>query len=73
MLVEETKKSARIIFEQWLPFFGSPSEVEDKERLFEYFHSGYLAGTRHRDRKEKSGSGPLQSLVHDDINRNLDL
>lgn len=73
MLIEETRENARRIFEQWFQIYAQGSEPENRDRLFEYFHSGYLAGTRHWNLTKKKNAGCPPSLIHDDINRNLDL
>ena len=74
MLTEETRENAKRIFESWFPVFALEQEHEGRERLFEYFHSGYLAGTRHGNlTKEKERRMVPPSLIQDDINRNLDL
>lgn len=62
------------IFEQWFPLFSQGDETENRERLFEYFHSGYLAGTRHGKRAEpKRSTADSGSLAIDDVNRNTDI
>lgn len=73
MLIEETKQNARRIFDQWFPIFAQEDENGNRERLFEYFHSGYLAGTKHRPLTEDGSKGCNPSLVIDDVNRDLDL
>jgi hypothetical protein len=73
MLIDETRKSAREVFELWFPVFSTEQEKEARERLFEYFHSGYIAGTRFHSLKDTGSSGCPPSLIRDDTNRNLDL
>ena len=73
MLIDETRKRAREVFDMWFPIFSQGDEESGRERLFEYFHSGYLAGTKFRSLTDKKDGGCPPSLVQDDINRNLDL
>lgn len=73
MLIDETRKRAREVFDTWFPIFSSEEERDDRERLFEYFRSGYLAGTRFNALTGSENKGCPPSLIHDDVNRNLDL
>ena len=73
MLIDETRKRAREVFDTWFPIFSNEEERDDRERLFEYFHSGYLAGTRFGDGTRTEPKGCPPSLIHDDVNRNLDI
>lgn len=71
MNILEIENKAREIFEPWFSIFSQESELENKERLFEIFYSGYLAGTRY-----KTGEKPyrdISRLIKDDVNKNLDL
>lgn len=71
MLIIETENKAKEIFQQWFSFFAQAHELENKERLFEFFYSGYLAGTRFNT-GEKSNRD-ISRLIFDDVNKNLDL
>ena len=73
MLIDETRQRAREVFDMWFPIFSQGDEESSRERLFEYFHSGYLAGTKFRPLTDSASEGCPTSLRHDDINRNLDL
>ena len=72
MLIDDTRKRAREVFDMWFPIFSQGDEETSRERLFEYFHSGYLAGTKFRPLTDKDDTGCPPSLVRDDVNRNLD-
>lgn len=71
-MIIETKEKARQVFDSWFQLFAVNNENENKERLFDYFYSGYLAGTKHKPQEIKSNRN-LSSLTIDDVNRNLDL
>lgn len=75
MNIEETRKKASEIFDMWFPIYSKGLEEADREKLFGYFHSGYMAGTKHRESNSGNGMDPGRSdrLIHDDINRDLDL
>lgn len=67
----EIKDSAKQIFENWFSHFAKSEEHINKERLFEFFHSGYIAGTRFDPAASKLKRN--SNIIQDDINRNLDL
>ena len=73
MLIDETRKKAREVFDMWFPIFSEDDEKDNRERLFEYFHSGYLAGTKFKDLNGRTPQGCPPSLFNDDINRHPDL
>lgn len=73
MIVENTKKAARDVFDSWFPLFAKDIEKDNQERLFEYFHSGYLAGTRYGNLTDGAGEIPTHSIAIDDINRDLNI
>ena len=66
------EKQSQKVFESWFQHFAKSEELINKERLFEFFHSGYLAGTRF-DSDSINNPGKNTNIIHDDINRNLDL
>ena len=67
----EIKENAKKVFENWFEHFAKSEELFQKERLFEFFHSGYIAGTRFDPAAKKTERNP--NIIQDDINRNLDL
>ena len=68
---EQVKEKSRQVFESWFHIFAAGQiEIENKERLFEYFYSGFLAGTRFSPGDSKN---KCSNIIYDDINRNLDL
>jgi hypothetical protein len=73
MLIDETRKKAREVFDTWFPIFSEEDEKDNRERLFEYFHSGYLAGTKFKGLSGRTPQGCPPSIIGDDTNRNLDL
>jgi hypothetical protein len=70
MIINEAREKAKEIFEPWFKIFHQEGEKENKERLFEIFYSGYLAGT-----KFTPGERPIRisNIMMDDVNKNLDL
>ena len=71
MMINEAREKAKEIFEPWFKIFHQEGENENKERLFEIFYSGYLAGTRFKPGVKPE---PKSSNIYlDDININLDL
>ena len=73
MIIEETKQKAREVFDMWFPIYSRGLDEDLREKLFEYFHCGYLAGTKHRGPQSGSTGSVNHSLAIDDANRNLDL
>lgn len=73
MIIEETKKTALEIFKEWFPLFAKDLESDNEERLFEYFHSGYIAGTKHGNLTGEESKEHPHSIIIDDINRNLNI
>lgn len=71
MNVFELKTKAKEIFDQWFSIFSEKNEIENKERLFEIFYSGYLAGTRFNTGQKSNRD--ISRLIKDDVNKNLDL
>lgn len=71
MDLEDVKNKARKVFDMWFDIFSKPEDKENKEKLFEYFYSGYLAGTKYKP-GDPVESRPV-NIIHDDINRNFDL
>lgn len=71
MNLVEVKDKSKEIFDSWFSIFATEGESENKERLFEIFYSGYLAGTRFNS-GEKSNRD-ISRLIKDDVNKNLDL
>ena len=69
-MINEARKKAEQIFEPWFKIFSQEGEIENKERLFEIFYSGYLAGT-----KFTPGERPVRNsnIMMDDVHKNLDL
>lgn len=67
-----TEQRAKEIFNIWFEHFAKTEEYINKERLFEFFHSGYLAGTRF-DPAAVHKPARKSNIIQDDINRNLDL
>jgi hypothetical protein len=69
-MVDDIKDKSRLIFDSWFEIFSKEEEKNEKERLFEFFYSGYLAGTRYTP-----GQKPYRNsnIMMDDVNRNLDL
>lgn len=67
-------EDARKVFELWFDYFAKTDELINKERFFEFFHSGYIAGTRFNPgNKDNSHGNKNSNIIADDINRNLDL
>lgn len=64
-------EDARKVFELWFDYFAKTDELINKERFFEFFHSGYIAGTRFNPGNERVNKN--SNIIADDINRNLDL
>lgn len=71
MNIELAKEKSKKIFDDWFSIFGSNDDHFSKEKLFEYFFSGYLAGTKHSE--EIKAPVKLPNIYLDDVNRNLDL
>lgn len=71
MNIDLAKQKARKVFDSWFSIFGSAPDHEIKEKLFEYFFSGYLAGTKHSEEINTQVKYP--NIYLDDVNRNLDL
>jgi len=69
-MIDDIKEKSRNVFDSWFEIFAADSEIDNKERLFEFFYSGYLAGTKYQP-----GERPYRNsnIMMDDINRNLDL
>jgi hypothetical protein len=67
---DDVKEKSRNVFDSWFEFVASDSEIDNKERLFEFFYSGYLAGTKYQP-----GERPIRNLniMMDDVHKNLDL
>lgn len=71
MNIDLAKQKARQVFDSWFSIFGSAPDHEIKEKLFEYFFSGYLAGTKYTEEIKNQVKCPNINL--DDVNRNFDL
>jgi len=71
--MDQIKTKAREVFELWFPIFSKNNENDDRERLFEYFHSGYMAGTKFNSLRNDKPKGEPTSIANDDVSRNLDL
>jgi hypothetical protein len=71
-MINEIREKARKVFDPWFELIAEESEIENKERLFELFYSGYLAGTRYKSGEVKENRN-ISSIIIDDVNRNLDL
>lgn len=69
-MVFEAKEKANVIFESWFEIFAKENEFQNKERLFEFFYSGYLAGTRFNTGERSDRD--ISRLIFDDVNKNLD-
>jgi hypothetical protein len=69
-MLDDIRSKSREIFNSWFEIFAEGKEIDNKERLFEFFYSGYLAGTRYQP-----GERPIRNsnIMMDDVNRNLDL
>ena len=72
IMIDEIKEKAQKIFDPWFELIAQENEIENKERLFEIFYSGYLAGTRYKIGEVKTNRD-ISSIIIDDVNRNLDL
>jgi hypothetical protein len=72
IMIDEIKEKARKVFDPWFELIAKQNEIENKERLFEIFYSGYLAGTRYKSGEVKRNRD-ISSIIIDDVNRNLDL
>ena len=69
-MVDDIKEKSRLIFDSWFEIFAKDEDKIEKERLFEFFYCGYMAGTRYTP-----GQRPQRNsnIMMDDVNRNLDL
>jgi len=69
-MINEIREKSQKVFDSWFELFAEKNEIQNKERLFEFFYSGYLAGTRYQP-----GERPYRNsnIMMDDVNRNLDL
>lgn len=69
---QQVKEKSRQIFDSWFHLFAAgQTETDNKERLFEYFYSGFIAGIK--SSTAESNSNKCSNIIYDDINRNLDL
>jgi len=65
------KSQARLVFDPWFDIIAKGPEKENKELMFEYFYSGFIAGTRFNP--EPPSNTRTVNIQQDDIGRNLDL
>lgn len=71
MDIEKARLEARRVFDMWFPLFGGDDTDQSIERKFEFFFSGYLAGTKHKE--DKDPGSECRRIWRDDAKRNLDL
>lgn len=67
---DDIQFKSRKLFDSWFEIFAEENEIENKERLYHFFYSGYLAGTKY---SSQSNPRSNPNIIIDDVSRNLDL